>query len=448
MNSNKQNPLHSYSKKLLLFYTLYIYRCVVFAQIQPDTLQIDTVEISNISSSIIEEQVNNTNLKTVQLNRSDLQLAYPILLLNSEDELIFSFDDLKGGVRNYYYTFQHCDQNWEASNLTTFDYLDGYEENTIDNYSFSFGTLQAYTHYSVNFPNDNIDFKVSGNYVVKVWEDDNRDVPLIVKRFFVWEELASINAKVYRPNLIEFRNNYQEINFTVDIRSLDVSHALDEIRVTLFQNGRYDNAIYDSKPRMITNDLLTYDKDDMVFPAGKEYRHFDTKTLNFQSDMVRKITKEDGKYQVYVNVDDSRLYQKYFYETDINGQYVLQADLTNDVNTEGDYAMVNFVLKYPYVITSGELYVFGELNNNQMNDQNKMTYDYDLQQYTAQLYLKQGYYNYLYMYKGIGSSKGELIYTEGNHFESENDYQLFIYQHMYDRDYDRIVGCSIFNSIK
>ena len=448
MNSNKQNPLHSYSKKLLLFYTLYIYRCVVFAQIQPDTLQIDTVEISNISSSIIEEQVNNTNLKTVQLNRSDLQLAYPILLLNSEDELIFSFDDLKGGVRNYYYTFQHCDQNWEASNLTTFDYLDGYEENTIDNYSFSFGTLQAYTHYSVNFPNDNIDFKVSGNYVVKVWEDDNRDVPLIVKRFFVWEELASINAKVYRPNLIEFRNNYQEINFTVDIRSLDVSHALDEIRVTLFQNGRYDNAIYDSKPRMITNDLLTYDKDDMVFPAGKEYRHFDTKTLNFQSDMVRKITKEDGKYQVYVNVDDSRLYQKYFYETDINGQYVLQADLTNDVNTEGDYAMVNFVLKYPYVITSGVLYVFGELNNNQMNDQNKMTYDYDLQQYTAQLYLKQGYYNYLYMYKGIGSSKGELIYTEGNHFESENDYQLFIYQHMYDRDYDRIVGCSIFNSIK
>ena len=442
MNSNKQNPLHSYSKKLLLFYTLYIYRCVVFAQIQPDTLQIDTVEISNISSSIIEEQVNNTNLKTVQLNRSDLQLAYPILLLNSEDELIFSFDDLKGGVRNYYYTFQHCDQNWEASNLTTFDYLDGYEENTIDNYSFSFGTLQAYTHYSVNFPNDNIDFKVSGNYVVKVWEDDNRDVPLIVKRFFVWEELASINAKVYRPNLIEFRNNYQEINFTVDIRSLDVSHALDEIRVTLFQNGRYDNAIYDSKPRMITNDLLTYDKDDMVFPAGKEYRHFDTKTLNFQSDMVRKITKEDGKYQVYVNVDDSRLYQKYFYETDINGQYVLQADLTNDVNTEGDYAMVYFVLKYPYVITSGELYVFGELNNNQMNDQNKMTYDYDLQQYTAQLYLKQGYYNYLYMYKG------ELIYTEGNHFESENDYQLFIYQHMYDRDYDRIVGCSIFNSIK
>lgn len=448
MNFNKQNPLHSYSKKLLLFYILYIYRCVVFAQIQPDTLQIDTVEISNISSSIIEEQVNNTNLKTVQLNRSDLQLAYPILLLNSEDELIFSFDDLKGGVRNYYYTFQHCDQNWEASNLTTFDYLDGYEENTIDNYSFSFGTLQAYTHYSVNFPNDNIDFKVSGNYVVKVWEDDNRDVPLIVKRFFVWEELASINAKVYRPNLIEFRNNYQEINFTVDIRSLDVSHALDEIRVTLFQNGRYDNAIYDSKPRMITNDLLTYDKDDMVFPAGKEYRHFDTKTLNFQSDMVRKITKEDGKYQVYVNVDDSRLYQKYFYETDINGQYVLQADLTNDVNTEGDYAMVNFVLKYPYVITSGELYVFGELNNNQMNNQNKMTYDYDLQQYTAQLYLKQGYYNYLYMYKGIGSSKGELIYTEGNHFESENDYQLFIYQHMYDRDYDRIVGCSIFNSIK
>ncbi len=435
-------------RKMVALCTLYIYRCVLFAQLQPDTLQIDTLKNTDIAATVLEEQVNNSNLKTVQLNRSDLQLAYPILLLNSEDELVFSFDDLRGGVRNYYYTFHHCDQNWEVSNLTTFDYLDGYEENTIDNYSFSFGTLQAYTHYAVNFPNDNINFKVSGNYIVKVWEDDNRDVPLIVKRFFVWEELASINTKVYRPNLIEYRNNYQEINFTIDIRNLEVSHALDEIRVTLLQNGRYDNAMYDSKPRMITNDQLTYDKDDMVFPAGKEYRHFDTKTLNFQSDMVRKITKENGKYQVYVNVDESRLYQKYFYQTDINGQYVLQADLTNDINTEGDYAMVNFVLKYPYVITSGELYVFGELSNNRMEDQNKMIYDYDLQQYTASLYLKQGYYNYMYIYKGSNSLEGELIYTEGNHFEAENNYQLFVYQHMYDRDYDRIIGCSIFNSVK
>ena len=443
-----QSILPGTLKKPWLFGILYIYRCILFAQPQPDTLLFAAVELTEQEESVITEQVNNPNLKTIQLNRSDLQLAYPILLLDSEDELIFSFDDLRGGVRNYHYTFEHCDQNWEISNLTTFDYIDGYEENSIDNYSFSFGTLQPYTHYSINFPNDDIDFKVSGNYVIKVWEEDNKDSPVIIKRFFVWEELASINARVYRPNLIEFRNAYQEINFTVDIRSLDVSHALDEIRITLLQNGRFDNALLDIKPRMITNDLLTYDMDDMVFKAGKEYRHFDTKTLNFQSDMVRKITKEDGKYQVYVNVDESRLYQKYFYETDINGQFVLNADLTNDVNTEGDYAMVNFVLKYPYVITSGELYVFGELSNNLMEEQNKMTYDYDLQQYTASLYLKQGYYNYMYVFKSAESAEGEFIYTEGNHFETENDYQLFIYQHMYDRDYDRIVGCSIFNSVK
>ncbi len=427
---------------------LYIYRCTLFAQPQPDSIEYIPNVITQNTVNNINEQVNASYIKTIQLTRTDLQLAYPIVLLNSEDKLSLGFDDLRGSVHNYYYSFQHCNQNWEPSNLTSFDFLEGFEENSFEDYSFSFGTLQPFTHYAVQFPNDLVNFKVSGNYVIKVWEDDNKEVPVIVKRFFVWEELASINAKVYRPNLIEFRNAYQEINFTVDIRNLNISHALDEVRVTILQNGRFDNAIYDCKPRMITNDLLTYDKDDVVFAAGKEYRHFDTKTLNFQSDMVRKITKVDGKYQVFVNVDESRLYQKYYYEKDINGQYILRADLTNNVNTEGDYAMVNFVLKYPYVITSGELYVFGELNNNMMNAENKMVYDYDLQQYTGALYLKQGYYNYTYMYKGAQSESGELIYTEGNHFETENDYEIFIYQHSFDRDYDRIIGCSIFNSLK
>jgi Domain of unknown function (DUF5103) len=421
---------------------LYIYRSVSFCQ-TPDSL--------SVSISIekgIAEQVNHPNIKTVQLNRTDLELTYPVILLESEDVLTLDFDDLKGGVVNYYYTFEHCNQQWESSGLNAYDFLDGFEENRIDNYQFSFATLQKYTHYAISFPNDDVDFKLSGNYVIKVWEDDNRETPVLVKRFFVREDLVAVNGDAYRPNLIPYRNEFHEINFNVDIRNVDVGAAFDEIKVTVMQNGRFDNAKYDVRPRMISNNLLNYDIDDLVFQAGKEYRRFDTKTLKFQSDRIVKIEKTGGQYQVFVNVDESRVYQKYHYEKDANGQYVVHADLANNNNTESDYANVHFVLQYPYMITSGDVYVFGDLSGNQFTGSNKMTYDFDKQQYTCTLFLKQGYYNYAYVVKPMEGNYADFTYTEGNSFESENDYLIFIYQQEFSIGYDRLIGFHQVNSVK
>ncbi len=442
------NQRSSSVKIALLYLTLSIYMYVANGQPVQDTLPaISSLDTPVVNSNRIEEQINSPDLKTVQLNRTDLQLAYPLILLQSEDALILSFDDLKSGMANYYYTFEYCDQKWEPSGLTAFDYLDGFEENPVSDYALSFGTSQHYTHYSVTFPNDDVQFKLSGNYVIRVWKDDDRDTPVIVKRFFVWEESASAEPKVYRPNRIEFRNQYQEVNFTIDIRNLGISNPFDEVRVTLLQNGRFDNALYDLKPRMVSSDQLIYDNDDIVFKAGREYRRFDTKTLKFQSDRIRKIVSSPTGYDVYVNADDSRLYQQYFYEKDINGQYVINADLANNVNTESDYAQVHFVLKYPYFISDGEFYVYGDLSDRMLNATNKMTYDFDLQQYTATLYLKQGYYNYMYAFVSAGSTVADFNFGEGDHFETENDYILLIYHHEYDRNYDRLIGCSVFNSM-
>jgi len=430
-----------------IFVYLYIYIGVVSGQPVQDSIPL-TKAIAISKKQTISEVTNGSNIKTVLLNRTDLELAYPTILLGSSDAIQLSFDDLKGGVNNYYYTFEHCNQQWESSNLSAYDFLDGFEENRISEYSFSFATLQKYTHYSIVFPNNDIQFRLSGNYVIKIWEEDNRETPVIVKRFFVWEKQVAITANVYRPNLIPFRNEYQEINFTLDVKNADISSAYDEVSVTLMQNGRYDNAQYSIKPRMITNDMLYYDIDNIVFPGGKEYRRFDTKTLKFQSDRIRKIEKDQSGYQVYINVDESRIFQQYFYEKDANGQYVIRADLANNVNTESDYAWVNFVLQYPYVITSGDVYIFGSLSDMQFRLDNKMEYDYDKQQYTAKLYLKQGYYNYMYATLPINGSIAELTLTEGNSYESENDYQLFIYKRDFNTQYDRIIGCSMFNSMR
>ena len=172
---------------LLIVAHLYIYRCTILGQVNGQDSLIQTTDSLPTKMVVkgIQEVVNNTKIKTVQLNRSDLQLAYPIITLGSEDILDLGFDDLRGGVRNYYYTFEHCDQQWESSGLSSYDFLEGFEENRIDTYRFSFATLQRYTHYALSFPNNDVQFRISGNYVIKVWEEDNRDTPVLIKRFFV-----------------------------------------------------------------------------------------------------------------------------------------------------------------------------------------------------------------------------------------------------------------------
>ncbi|MBC8173669.1 MAG: DUF5103 domain-containing protein [Chitinophagales bacterium] len=394
------------------------------------------------------DTVSQTWIKTVQLQRADLVLVAPVILLNSDDKLILKFDDLRGGTQDYSYTFMHCGQHWEQSNLTFFDFLEGFEENTVSDYAFSFATLQAYTHYKIEFPNDDVSFKVSGNYIIQVWEEGNDTLPVITKRFYVWEDIVDVQGNVSRPNLIPYRTEYQEVNFTVDIKNTDVTNPYDEIRVTLKQNNRDDNAYTNLKPRLISNDLIFYDDDNTVFYGGKEFRRFDMRSLRFQTDRIRKIERGDHRYDIYVTVDESRSYQQYYYETDINGNYIVMADLTNDTDLEADYAYVHFALLYPYYQSGGEFHVVGEMNDYHCNQDNKMVYNFDRQMYEVVLYLKQGYYNYLYIFMDKFKPFFDLSYAEGNYFETENGYSVFIYQHVYDRDYDRLIGVQQFNSIK
>ncbi|MEZ5013165.1 MAG: DUF5103 domain-containing protein [Chitinophagales bacterium] len=420
---------------------------VAYAQPIPDTL-LEVIPAPVTEQNGIPEVVNDPMIHTVMLERNDLSLAYPILSLGSEDKLTLSFDVLGGIVHNYSYTFLHCDQNWEASNLTNFDYLDGFENNPVSDYRFSFATEQKYVHYSVSFPNESVNFTLSGNYVVVVYDDNYPDSVIIARRFFVWEDVVSVSASVSRPNRIEYRTEYQEVNFTVDVRNAGITNAYDAVRVSVFQNGITERAPENLKPRLISGDILYYDMDDQVFPGMKEFRRFDSRNLKLQTDRIRKITHDMDGYVAYLNVEESRVFERYRYEKDINGQYVIMADLSNDVGTEADYVWVDFTMKYPYFVTSGDFYVFGGLSDMQCLERCKMTYDFDRQEYHARIYLKQGYYNYLYAFKNYADGKVDFAYAEGNDFQTENDYLILIYQRSFDRDYDKLIGLSVINSLK
>jgi Domain of unknown function (DUF5103) len=401
--------------------------------------------LSSNGQTVNPNQNNTTYLKTVLLQRSDLELSLPIIKLNSNDQLILRFDDLRSGVHDFSYTIQHCNYDWSPSGLLTMDFLNGFETQFISDYAFSFNTRQGYTQYTSTFPNNDFELLVSGNYLLYI-NESGIDSPVLVIPFYVWEDMAGIDAQVVRPNLSALREDYQRLIINADIEELPTSNPYDEVRLVIMQNYRYDNALYEIKPRLISNNSMVFDQNDLVFAGMKEYRRFDTRSLRIQSERIIKIERDVNGYNAYINIDENRSYKRYSFENDINGRFLIDADLTNDSHLQSDYAMVHFTLESPYWMSNGDYYVMGTFSNYLPTAENKMEYDADKQVYTASIYLKQGYYNYQYAFIDNKSGVSDYSMAEGNYFESMNDYSIFLYVRDNMRNADRLTGYATITS--
>ncbi|MFH2143435.1 MAG: DUF5103 domain-containing protein [Bacteroidota bacterium] len=391
--------------------------------------------------------VYKDSIYTIQLHKEGWELTYPVINLDSEDRLLLSFDDLNPEIKNYYYTFVHCNTIWEPSGLMTNEFLEGFAENQINDYSFSFNTTIKYVHYSVVFPNDDVKFVYSGNYIVMVYEDFNQEKLVFTRRFSVVEQLAQIDAVIKQASQLDLRKSSQEIDFTIKHSGLQIDDPYNDIKVVICQNNRWDNAVKDIKPLLIKNNELYYDYDqENVFEAGSEFRNFDIKSIRYQTQYIQEIVFKEPFYHVRLLSDDYRRFKIFFHDKDINGRYFIKIDDRDDSNVEADYVYVYFTLPFDAPVIDGNIYVFGALSNWNFNSKNQMFYNYEEKAYQLKLLIKQGYYNYEYVYVKDGSEYADHTYIEGSHYETENDYIIYIYYKNIRSRYYRLVGYQIINS--
>ena len=396
-----------------------------------------------------ENRIYDPKIHTVILHKEGFEMAAPIITLNSGERLILSFDDLDVSLKNYSFTIRHCSAEWQTSEeLLVTDYIDGIREENIDEFAYSYNTTVEYIHYTATFPSRYIKPRISGNYLLIVYID-NPDVPVLTRRFMVVESTpVSIDARVVRADAPLESYSKQQIDFIVDMPGYIFSNPKREVKIVITQNDRWDNAIWNPQPRFIRGTELDYTFDPtLTFNGGNEFRAVDIKSLRYQTENVRLIDW-DGAYQVHLLEDMSRARKQYTRYGDINGRMVIENDeFAENSSIEADYAWVHFYWPPSNYIPGGKLYIMGALADYRMAPQNEMVYDPESKRYKCSLYLKQGYYGYIYVFNPGGTTFGDEAFFEGSHWETENQYTIFVYFRPLSGLYDRLIAVQDVSSV-
>jgi hypothetical protein len=396
-----------------------------------------------------ENAVYQEYIKSVQMYRAGFELSNPVLTLNEDAHLLFKFDDLSDEERDYYYTVIHCDANWNESYISQTDYISGFPENPLTDYKLSFNTTFNYSNYQLLLPNDNMKFNYSGNYVLVIYEDNDKEKVVITQRFYMVEPKVDIQGTVRRATNDPFEGSNHEIDFVITHNDVLIENPLKDVKVVLMQNGRWDNAIRNLKPLFIRDNRLEYDYQlENVFPAGNEFRYFDNRSNKFNGENIVSTDFHRPYYHKTIKKDEVRANKSFFLYKEMNGKYTIESQdkEVRDPDTECDYAFVHFTLPLPSILLGGSVNVFGALTGWNANKSNEMTWNFNTSAYELTLLLKQGYYNYMYVYVPQGSLSADHSNIEGSFWETENDYQLFVYYSDFSARYDRLVGYRLFNS--
>jgi len=323
-----------------------------------------------------DDGVFDSHIKTVLLHRQGWEFSYPILSLNDSSALAFSFDNLDTKSKNYNYSVVFCDATWMPSRLTFVEYMDGYFQNPMNTYEPSFSTHIPYIHYSLQIPNENIKLKLSGNYVLIVYENGNDDQPVIVKRFVVLDDKVQIAEEVIRPIQPAYRDKYQQINFSIHHPNYLIDNPYQTIKVSIIKNGNWKLSVNDIQPFYVRESEVVYENPDKnLFVGGNEYRSLDLKSLKYQSANIRSIDFVDGAYQVILKPDMSRDNAGYSYDEDLNGKYLIKNQQGRTPETDAEYVRVFFSFKTDVLPEDGNIYVYGGLSDFNCLDRSKMKYN-------------------------------------------------------------------------
>lgn len=349
--------------------------------------------------------------------------------------LVLEFDDLRPQRENYYLRIVHCNYDWTRSHLMDLDFLHDFNEFPINDFDFSVDTHIPYVHYRIPLP----PVKLPGNYLAIVYREGDKSDIILTKRFMVYDRRVTFTNERNLLGAGSAASLNQQINFTINYSHLDIINPLERVKVTIRQNQRWDNTAENVRPsfvREIEKELeYRFFESEKMFKGGSEFRFFDLRSLHNPGRNVASVDKSSLPFEVYLERDKPRTYEAYSQLPDYNGGFI-PGNLDYGDPAFTNYAYVNFTLGAP-TPWAGPVYVTGAFNYWNLNEVNRMQYDSIRREYRSRILLKQGWYDYQYIVQAEGVPPYQI---EGSHFETENDYEIFVYYRPVQQQADLLIG--------
>ncbi len=395
--------------------------------------------LQNLVAQVQVELNSSENIKSI-IFKGPTEDQFPVIKIG--EPLYLEFDDILANEQDYYYKIVHCDYDWTPSSLLKSQYIDGVDNQRITDYENSYSTLQSYSNYQLTIPNDNVRLKVSGNYLIEIYNSYNE--LQFSRRFVVYKDIVSVATEVKRSRDFNFINEKQVVQFSITSNSLRLINPKKEVKVAILQNHYWPSVITNVPPQYTIGNELVYKYDqETAFYGGNEFLLFDTSDLRAPSSQISSIDLTD-LYNHYLFSDDFRNDKPYTYFPDINGDFVIRTLQGDNASREAEYTKVHFSLPYTEFIALDDVYIFGKFNNYALTDENKLVYNEKNGMLEATLKMKQGFYNYKYAVKS--GEKTKLNDVGGNFHFTENNYLVLVYYRNFGDMYDSIIGIGSANS--
>ena len=394
-------------------------------------------------------------IRTVRVLRADniedgRQLApeRPFLILYGEtidgsepaNTLHISFDQMSHNVHTYTYTVVHMNaERTKESDLLSSEYLSGFTTADITDYEHSINTTREYTHYWFTFPNADMQLTKSGNYLLTVYEDGDRDKKVVEVDFCVVEQRVSVHAQVRTTTDIEFNGRYQQMDLDIQMTAVDMKNA-NEFKVLVRENNRTDNEVWLTRPTYVEPKKLRYvNCRDLIFEGTNEYHHFDAFSPYYAGTGIDRVFFENGDYHVMLFPDEISQ-GTYIHQDDSNGQFIINAERTQSPDVEGEYMWVHWVVPTDKPWFDGALYIGGDIFNNDLQLTNRMEYDPEAKCYWLTALVKQGAYDYQYWFRPKGVKKTTTQRVDGSYWQTRNAFSIYVYWRPFGARYDRLLS--------
>jgi hypothetical protein len=390
---------------------------------------------SQVDEEVAEEVDPQYYIKTITFKGNTNQSELPILRLG--EPLQLEFDVLNGDEADFYYVIEHYNYDWTPSRLVKSRYLQGFDDQRIVNYENSFNTYQLYSHYRLQIPNNQTSLLVSGNYLMKIFDEDGK--LMFSRKFMVYEETATVGVAIKRSRDVRFIHQKQSVDINIGSLNMNFVNPKQNVNVTIIQNNNLKTAITGLKPQYTLGNQLLYKYDtESSFWGGNEYLFFENKNARGANIGVQFFDLKDV-YHNYLFTDIIRATRPYTYNPDINGNFLITALDTDNVDIEADYTVLHFSLQHPEMLSNNNIHVYGNFNNYAITEDTKMTFNTDSGFYETRLLLKQGFYNYKYVVVDKNNNVDEGAIS-GNFDQTENNYKVLVYYRDLGGLYDKLIG--------